>query len=227
MSIEVRYDRERGCGWRKPGGLYFVADGPGRDCGKLPIPLTVCPTCSGGIKPTRGVTWVDADKLTAAVECRAEEQFCAACPLNKMGRAILIWIGEAFYKRPGDWLKECGEQGVSRRVNALPTGFVIGETWILCAHRKGISARCEECTGSGVAEGEPCEACEGTGKLYTAAAFHAFRPSAVEYVCTGTETDEELEALRKRGITPVRVERVEEQPGQAMMFVDAEGAAAA
>ena len=31
-----------------------------------------------------------------------------------------------------------------------------------------------------------------------------FKPSAVEYVVKGTETEEELQDLTKRGITPVR-----------------------
>jgi hypothetical protein len=54
--IETRYDRKRGCGWRKPGGLYLCADGVGGVCGKLPIPLDICPTCHGGIKFCRSWT---------------------------------------------------------------------------------------------------------------------------------------------------------------------------
>jgi len=57
-EIEVRYESKRGCGWRKPGGLYLMADGPAELCGKLPIPLEICPSCGGGIKLSRGWTWV-------------------------------------------------------------------------------------------------------------------------------------------------------------------------
>ena len=35
--------------------------------------------------------------------------------------------------------------------------------------------------------------------------FHAFRPSAIEYIVTGEETTEELEAMEKRGFTLVEV----------------------
>jgi hypothetical protein len=27
VAIEIRHDRQRGCGWRKPGGMYLVAGG--------------------------------------------------------------------------------------------------------------------------------------------------------------------------------------------------------
>jgi hypothetical protein len=53
-AIETRVEGQRGCGFREPGELYLVCDGPGRACGKLPIPLAVCPACGGAIKPGRG-----------------------------------------------------------------------------------------------------------------------------------------------------------------------------
>lgn len=79
-------------------------------------------------------------------------------------------------------------QGVSRRLpgNSLPHGFVIGETWVMLAHRKGSENQ-------------------------TPAIFHAFKPAAVEYIVTGQETDKELAALGKRGITPVIVKREQEE----------------
>jgi hypothetical protein len=49
-------------------------------------------------------------------------------------------------------------------------------------------------------------------KLYTPGIFHMFKPSAVEYVVKGDESDEKLADLEKRGITPVKVERLENQP---------------
>jgi hypothetical protein len=33
-AIVTRIDRKRGCGFRKPGGLYLCSDGAGRECGK-------------------------------------------------------------------------------------------------------------------------------------------------------------------------------------------------
>lgn len=103
------------------------------------------------------------------------------------GRQGLIWVGGQFYKRPEDCAREAMQQGVSRRLSQLPKDFKLGETWVFVAHREAISESCPDWV------------------------FHAFKPSAVEYVVKGTETDEELERLEKRGLTPVRVQRVEDQ----------------
>jgi hypothetical protein len=63
--VKLSHEKPRGCGRRKPGGLYLVAPGDGAPCCKLPIKLDVCPTCHAGIKPARGWTWVDGDALLA------------------------------------------------------------------------------------------------------------------------------------------------------------------
>ena len=55
MAVEAR----RGCGYRKVGGLYLMGGTGGMPCCKMPIPLHVCPTCHGGIKQTRGWSWID------------------------------------------------------------------------------------------------------------------------------------------------------------------------
>lgn len=220
-AIQTRRDRKRGCGWRKGGGLYLVAGGPSAPCGKLPIPLSVCPTCSGGIKPTRGWTWVDADALAAGKECRSADvnnghggdrlapfpvRRCAFCPLGgSLGRAGLLWVGGKFYPTPTHWTAEAVEQGVSRRVPHVPKDFKLGETWVLVAHREAILVPCPDCEHQ-----SGCDACDGTGGILTPGVFHAFKPTAVEYVVTGEESDEDIDALVKRGITPVKVERVEE-----------------
>ena len=190
MAIETRYDKERGCGWRQPGGLYLVADGPGMACGTLPIPLGRCPSCDGGIKPTRSWTWIDAAALIAnRGTCAASPNECGGCPLrNLTGRHGLLWIGGRFYPTPEAWTQEAMTQGVSRRISTLPKGFVVGETWALVAHRQAMRG----------ADGE-----------LRPAIFHAFQPSAVEYVVRGDESEDALARLHARGITPVRVVRDE------------------
>lgn len=65
-NIITKREGERGCGFRKGGGLYLVNDGAGRSCGRMPVPLHVCPTCSQGIKPARGFTWIESDPILAA-----------------------------------------------------------------------------------------------------------------------------------------------------------------
>jgi hypothetical protein len=68
FTIENRVEAKRGCGYRKPGGTYLVSDSLGRECGKLPIPLDVCPTCHAGFKPTQGWTWVNGTVLAGQKE---------------------------------------------------------------------------------------------------------------------------------------------------------------
>jgi hypothetical protein len=221
--IETRHDQKRGCGYRKAGGLYLVTGGEAAPCFKLPIPLTVCPTCHGGIHPSRGFTWVDADKLAGGREClpppRQRLPECERCPLAQgLGMAGLLWIGESFYKQPEDWSKEAMMQGISRRIHQIPTKFKIGETWVLVAHRK-VRFRCEACAGTGkintdlmveseagqVLDKRACKACEGGGFVRKRGIFSIFRPSAIEYVVKGDEPEEKLERLAKRGVTLVKV----------------------
>lgn len=196
--IETRYDRERGCGWRKPGGLYLVADGPTAACERLYLPLSLCQTCGCGIKPSRGWTWVLMPALVAETEpMHCSKSYCEHCPLNPhrpSERMGLLWCGEQFYKTPEAWIREAETQGVSRRIAALPKDFVLGQTWVLMAHRKAIQGLDEK-----------------GAIIYRPGIIHAFRPSAVEYVVTGAETEEELARMNKRGITPIQVERAQAQ----------------
>lgn len=223
MEVQTVVDKERGCGWRKPCGLYLRCDGVGRPCGRMPHKLDVCPCCGGGIKPTRGWTWIDPAALFEGAECRDQTATfspspCDLCPLadsrlDSMKRAGLLWIGGKFYATPADWMAEVVEQGVSRRIQSVPKDFELGKTWVFVAHREVMTETCEECKGSKfIATDDPtiereCEPCKGTGQVKVAAIFHAFQPTAIEYVVKGDETDEEIERLEARGITPVCVER--------------------
>jgi hypothetical protein len=219
-KVQIRVDQERGCGWRKPGGLYLISGGVSAPCGLLPIPLTKCPTCSCGIKANRGWTWIDPAALIAGKSCSFPKLRCAGCALPGLkGKHGLLWIGGSFYAKPEDWTSEAIRQGVSRRLNTIPTDFKLGETWVLVAHREVSRKGCPECRGSGK-QGMPgtdivldgavsCDACKGTGSIPEAAIFHAFIPSAIEYVVKGDETDDQLDRLIKRGITPVEVQRAD------------------
>lgn len=212
--ITIR-EGKRGCGYRKAGGLYLVSPGAGQACGLLPIPLTVCPTCGHGIKFARGWTWINVAALVAMNPngCQMDGG-CGSCPLAdaNIQRAGLLWIGEQFYKTPEAWEKEAREMGVSRRIKAVPRGFVIGETWVAVAHIRAIPSTFSLSGGEvGVSPYATRKAKKEADKvLWTPGIFRLFKPTAVQYVVKGTETDEELADLEKRGITPVRVEKVEE-----------------
>jgi len=185
VTIETRVEGKRGCGFRKPGGMYLVAAGLSATCHKLPIETTTCPTCGAGIRPARGWTWVDGDVLAAQVPCETP-QACRACPLcnGTLGHCGLLWVGERHYRTPEAFTAEALRMGVSRRVAAIPRGFQVGKTWVLLGHRKALSGP----------DGEP-----------RPGIFHAFRPTAIEYVVREDDSQEHLESLSKRGIKLVRV----------------------
>lgn len=220
MKIQTVVDSQRGCGWRKPGGLYLRTDAPGRDCGKFPVPLEVCPCCHAGIKPSRGWTWINPQPFLDAVRCTSFSLMenkpcpCEMCPMaSPPTKAGLLWIGEKFYKTPADWLKESNKLGVSRRISTVPHDFKIGETWVFVAHRLAITMPCP-CTVEhrldkivSTPPVKDCPDCKGTGNIQSPGMFQAFKPDRIEYVTKGTETAEEIEDLTKRGITPVKVVR--------------------
>ena len=198
-TIRESHEEARGCGFRQPGGFYLVTSMDKlRHCGKMPLPLHVCPTCHQGIKPARGWTWVDAFALFKSVECKGDpNEDCSTCRLSyaalkadpQMG---LLWIGQKFYATPQDFMVEALTMGISRRIARVPKDFKVGAHWVLLAHRQTV----------------PDPEAEGG---FRPGIFFVFRPTALEYVVTGKETDEELEALEQRGFTLVKVIRVNKQ----------------
>lgn len=195
MSIEAR----RGCGFRKVGGLYLVADKEGFEpCHRLPFVLAVCPTCAAGIKQARGWTWIDPVALFKAACTETSAAWggasahcprCAVCTPSFFGRkkAGLLWVGEAFYKSPADFMAEGFTLGVSRRIHRIPREFKVGETWVLLAHSKALNDFKTENT-------------------FAPGIFAAFEPQRIEKLITQSEaTPETLDELKGHGITPVVV----------------------
>lgn len=183
-------DSIRKCGWRKPGGLYIRTE-PGfwPQCCRFPKPLEICPCCGAGVKYCRGWTWINPRQLFGEIYCtRPAPNHCPLVILPE--KSGLLWIGKQFYQ-PDEWLEESQRLGVSRRIHTLPHQFKANQTWVFVASVHGIRNRDNTCSP---------------------AIFHAFKPTAVEYVAKGDETPEELESLEKRGITPVLVKREGELP---------------
>lgn len=100
----------RGCGYRKIGGLYLVGAAPLADCHRLPFLLHICPTCGHGIKQSRGWTWVDAPTLLGGSCGQSACRLCPTCRPEMVGRAGLLWVGECYYPRPQDFLREAREE---------------------------------------------------------------------------------------------------------------------
>lgn len=210
---------KRGCGYRKVGGTYLVSSGAGLPCDRLPFPLTVCPTCSCGIKFSRGWTWVEPGALfegehnTHVYEdgfgydkpCDDRIKYAYTCPVcypQNMGRSGLLWIGEKFYKTPAEFNLESSALGISRRIHAVPRGFKLGETWVLLAHRKAVPVY----ETSGVLGGIPGTETQ-TLAGFTPGIFRVFRPERIEKIITEEQAKNEefMEGLAKRGLTPVIV----------------------
>jgi len=228
-AIELRTDQKRGCGWRKKGGLYLISEGPGRGCGRLPIILSSCPTCGGGIRQTRGWTWVNGAKLAETEVCTAEA--CTGCPLadlSGMTKVGLLWVGAAFYETPEAFTAEANAMGISRRISAIPRDFKIGESWCWLAHPRGVKnpEPAPELDPAMADDEEAVAAFEAEKKEYREwlpAVFRIFRPQRIEYVVRGDESDEDIERLVERGITPVLVRKLGET--ESMFGQPAEDAA--
>lgn len=193
-TIYTRIEAARGCGYRKPGGIYLVSDGVSKICCRLPHPLIVCPCCGQGIKQTRGFSWVSGEILG---ETKFPE-LCTDCILahpTKMNFG-LMWIGEKFYKTPDEFTREAITRGVSKRIAAVPHKLKIGETWVLLAHPKAI-----------VKIDHAADLVNNDRITYTPGIFKAFKPTRIEYIVTGGESADELNDLERRGFTLINVVR--------------------
>lgn len=210
MAVEQR----RRCGYRKLGGLYLVSGPGGMPCDRLPLELTVCPTCSQGIKQSRGWTWVDVAALVDGTHRGCGDEW--ECPFcfrpGDMGMAGLLWVGGKFYPSVKSFEDEARAMGISRRIAAVPRGFAAGKTWVLLAHPKTIARRCG-CVRDGyesmslISPPDPkCEHCEGTGMVFTTGIFKVWQPLRIEKILEESKrgTEEHLD-LEKRNITPVFV----------------------
>lgn len=185
-TIQTRIEARRGCGYRRPGGYYIVSNTSPSLCGAFPTPVISCQCCGQGIKPARGWTWIKPSMLN--LPCGWDN--CQSCGWKGQARLGLLWIGESFYRRPHEFVREWLSAGISRRLGRIPREFEVGKTWVLLAHRKGI-------TGTD-AQGNP---------FHTPAIFAAFKPTAIEYVITGKESEDELDRLEKRGFVLIKVIR--------------------
>ena len=160
--VETLHEAKRGCGFRKPSkdgvGIYLMGTGVAEPCERMPFPLQVCPVCGEGIRFFRGFRWVNPTRLFAPnIEpiCKAYDiindvfnihprdphhhEYCAICnPRGVAGeKAGLMWIGKKFYT-PTGFIKEAITRGISKKINAVPKDFILGEHWIYLAHQEAV-----------------------------------------------------------------------------------------
>lgn len=191
MAIEKR----RGCGYRKVGGLYLVGEGLGVTCGRLPYNVKICPVCGEGIRISRGYRWIDATRYFGGncdQNCTCHNVGCNICFSDTLGKSLVMTVGKKFYT-PSSFIRESNEMGVSKRISALPQGFVMGETWVLLVHSEAGVETVTDKHGQ-----ETTESCP--------AIFYAFKPTKAEKLLKESDaTPEVVENYAKRGITVVKV----------------------
>lgn len=116
-------------------------------------------------------------------------------------------------------MEEGRDMGISRRIKAVPKGFKVGETWVAVGHIEAIpggyvtdfekQGLCLEHEPN--AKGTACKRCKAKKEKGKPAIFQVFRPTAIEYVVKGTESEKELEAIEERGIKLVQVIEIKEE----------------
>ena len=232
MAIEA----ERGCGFRKVGGLYLCGGGAGMTCDRLPYELVVCPVCGGGIKFTRGFTWIDWEKYARDHHSDCDcmnlpdwKSYCPVCfPSNFPQPYGLLWVGESYYT-PENFIKEAITMGVSKRIAAIPKNLKLGETWILFAHKKAVQVTVVENISEAwevTRETVKAPDIDEIGQLVESPGiFYAFRPQQLELLIWKSDaTDEKLAELVKKNITPIVIPDgdVDHDPATKLKMNDSE-----
>jgi hypothetical protein len=200
-------EAERGCGYRHVGALYLCGDYVSVPCDRLPYQLDVCPVCGAGIKVSRGFTKVRPLHLFGLHQpCADQIRPCFVCdPTDEA--AFIMRVGEKYYKRPADFEEEAHRLGISKRIPFIPKELELGKTVVYLAHPKACpvvqSAALQHTMAIG--GGETQTALLDAEKVeYKLGIFSAFIPQRVEkLVWERDATQEELEKLAKRGITPI------------------------
>lgn len=224
MAIESK----RGCGYRKVGGTYVVSGNFWASCDRLPFPLTVCPCCGEGYRPSRSLREIDPRGMLGGKHepciCKTNCYICNPGKLysyedeslDKVSH-YLEWIGGNFYKDHSTFISEAQKLGISRRLkNGVPRGVVVGKSVFYLAHRDILFTK-----RSNAAKGFTRQLFEkGPG------IFMAFVTQRIEHICTQSEFDlteryekdndiwfpedlpnriKQLSNLKKRGITLIPV----------------------
>lgn len=156
-------EAERGCGFRRVGGMYLTGMGLSVPCDRLPLNIESCPTCGAGLKvtrvpmrvdyktmygnhikttPTKGYpstkTYIENGKVHEAplVDLLTCDEFlvCPICNPDLMkGAVYLLGVGREY--TPQSFVAEALKLGVSKRIWAIPRDFKVGESWVLLTHR--------------------------------------------------------------------------------------------
>jgi hypothetical protein len=214
-------ERERGCGYRKIGGLYLTGD-PGLTliCDGLPLPLEPCGCC--GFEPpfSRNLQRIQGEYISQAENRKHNREFVTwedykrkgfdetikcSCPPNcpicstmkgflEPGIFGLMFVGKKYYT-PQSFIREAETMGICKRIPDIPKWLRLGETWVLLAHSEVPKVTLEQLQTNGMHMKEPEK---------MKAIFYAFKPQRIEMpVWKGEITDTEILTLESKGITVI------------------------
>lgn len=194
IHIKTVVEKQRGCGFKKPGGLYLIGGASSSSCCLLPFPLTVCKCCGQGIKFSRGFTWINTNLFAKGNGISRNDHDtvfdCDNCFMAKLNQRMgLMWVGESFYKTPQHFITEAENIGISKRIAAVPRDCEPGKTWIALAHKKCITSFPD-------GGGDP---------VMLPGVFMLFKVMSIQYVVKNTDSDKELQKLQDNGIELIKV----------------------
>ena len=180
MAVEPK----RGCGYRKVGALYLVADKEDFvACHRLPVAIPE-------IKFFRGYKSINpykllyrCDKLNLYFDCVN----CTVCNPPDEDNHGLMFVGKKFYTAES-FTKEAMKLGISKRIANIPENFKLGKTVVYLA-MQDIEFKIEG------------------GSVFYNAIFMSFKPKRIEKIITETQAKNEefMKELKEKGITPVVV----------------------
>ena len=85
-------EEERGCGYRRVGKLYVRGAAAFKECDRLPILLSSCPVCGGGIRFSRG--WIKIMPKRLFGKHGQYEMHCPNCGAKMVGREMEAYCPE-------------------------------------------------------------------------------------------------------------------------------------
>lgn len=222
---------ERGCGYRKVGGVYLVCDGASFTCDGLPVEMVPCHCCEFSVSQARSMQPIPAGYMTYLMrnhKCTEEKGFpCPICfyaetypkakavivelPSDSPERLkleaelpkvfYLMFVSKEFYT-PESFMEEARLLGVSKRV--APNSLPKG----FKVGRDWVF----------LAHGTvPFPAIDKSGQVlkgerrYATGIFYAFRPSRLELVLyKGDVDDQRIADYEEAGYTVVLLEKTDE-----------------
>jgi hypothetical protein len=151
--------------------------------------------------------FMDRDAYAISMNCRDKFRPCHVCdPPDDV--AYIMGVGEKYYT-PDSFAREAVEQGISKRIHAVPKKLVVGKTIVYLSHPKAIEVKEPVALQQAMAivggdQQNQARLLEAEKTEYRLGIFCSFVPQAVEMLIWDSEaTPDYLEQLGKRGILPV------------------------